>query len=100
VALVLWAALAAAGQPASAPAVAPAGADAPAIRVAPGDWPWWRGPNGDNVAAANQDPPLRWGPTENVVWKSPIPGRGHATPALWGSRIFVPTADDREISVL
>ena len=59
------------------------------------DWPWWRGPNSDAVAAAGQEPPLRWSRTENVVWRVEVPGRGHGSPSIWGERIFLPTADDR-----
>ncbi|MFH1266397.1 MAG: PQQ-binding-like beta-propeller repeat protein [Planctomycetota bacterium] len=58
------------------------------------DWPGWRGPHFDNVAAAPQDPPLRWSETENVIWKAQVPGRGHGSPCLWGERILLPTADD------
>lgn len=74
---------------------APAWDDLPAARPAVDDWPWWRGPNGDNIAAAPQTPPLRWSATENVVWKADVPGRGHGSPSLWGERVFVPTADDK-----
>ena len=65
------------------------------VRPAADDWPWWRGPNFDNIAAA-QAPPLRWSATENVAWKADVPGRGHGSPVLWGGRIFLPTADEKE----
>jgi len=61
---------------------------------ATGNWPWWRGPNRDNIVVDPQDPPTRWSETENVIWKADVPGRGHATPCLWGDRLFLPTADD------
>jgi len=57
------------------------------------DWPWWRGPTLDHVAASGQTPPLRWSETSNVVWKADLPGDGHGTPCLVGRRIFVATAD-------
>ncbi len=41
------------------------------------DWPWWRGPQRNGVADANQKPPLKWSEKENILWKSPVPGRGH-----------------------
>jgi len=59
------------------------------------DWPWWRGPNRDNIAADGQDPPVRWTRTENVLWKAEVPGRGHGSPCLWGEHVFAPTADDQ-----
>ncbi len=38
-------------------------------------WAQWRGPNGQGIATgAYQD---TWSPTENIAWKSAIPGRGH-----------------------
>ena len=73
---------------------APVPDDLPPIRVAADDWPWWRGPKLDNIAAAPQTPPTRWSATENVIWKSDVPGRGHGSPTIWGDRIFLPTADE------
>ncbi len=57
------------------------------------DWPAWRGPTRDGIAAPGQEPPLRWSETENVLWKSPIPGRGHGSPTVVGDRIYLATAD-------
>lgn len=68
--------------------------DLPPIRVAADDWPWWRGPKLDNIAPTPQTPPTHWSVTENVIWKSDVPGRGHGSPAIWGDRIFLPTADE------
>src|SRR5437867_5601118 len=56
----------------------------------PGQWPKWRGPSDDGMAKT--DAPLHWSDTENIKWKTPIPGRGHSSPVLWGDRIFVTTA--------
>jgi outer membrane protein assembly factor BamB len=58
------------------------------------DWPWWRGPNFNNVANSGEDPPREWGEGKNIVWKVPVPGRGHASPTIVGDRIFLTTADD------
>jgi outer membrane protein assembly factor BamB len=38
--------------------------------------------------------PLRWSETENVLWKTKVPGRGHASPTVVGDRIFLATADE------
>src|SRR2546427_12783641 len=56
----------------------------------PGQWPKWRGPTDDGMART--DAPLHWSDTENIKWKSTIPGRGHSSPVLWGDKIFVTTA--------
>ncbi|MBI4477234.1 MAG: PQQ-like beta-propeller repeat protein, partial [Acidobacteria bacterium] len=36
--------------------------------------------------------PDTWSATENVVWKSDVPGRGHSSPIVWSDRIFLTTA--------
>lgn len=57
------------------------------------DWPWWRGPNRDGIADADQKPPLHWNESENVLWKNSIPGRGHGSPTVVGDQVFLATAD-------
>jgi outer membrane protein assembly factor BamB len=73
-----------------------AAAVAPSPASSANDWPWWRGASLDGHAFAQDGPapPLSWSETENVLWKADVPGRGHATPTVWGDRIFVSTADD------
>lgn len=66
----------------------------PPVQPARDDWPWWRGPSRDNKAESGQNLPLRWSPTENVLWKAEVPGRGHGSPCIWGDRIFLSTADE------
>ena len=61
--------------------------------VAPADWPWWRGPTLDGKSR-DQSAPTKWSATENVVWKTAVPGRGHSSPVLWGDRVFLTTADE------
>jgi len=80
---------------AAAPPAALAWDDLAPVRPALQDWPWWRGPNSDNIAAGLQAPPVRWTATENVLWKADVPGRGYGSPCLWGNRLFLPTADDQ-----
>ena len=64
-----------------------------AATAAPADafWPQWRGPLCTG-AAPLADPPQTWSETQNVKWKSPIPGEGDATPVIWGGRVFLLTA--------
>jgi outer membrane protein assembly factor BamB len=56
-------------------------------------WPAWRGPLATGVAPEG-DPPLVWDEADgtNIRWKTPMPGRGHSTPIVWGERIFLTTA--------
>ena len=53
-------------------------------------WGNWRGPEYTGVAPRG-NPPTEW-TAESAAWKTPIPGRGNATPIVWGDRVFVATA--------
>lgn len=55
------------------------------------NWPQWRGPQGQGVSAESSFP-LDWSATSHVAWKTPITGRGHSTPVVWGQRLFLTTA--------
>jgi outer membrane protein assembly factor BamB len=56
------------------------------------EWWSWRGPNGNNIAAAGCTAPTKY-EKENVVWQSPVPGRGHSSPVVAGNSIYLTTAD-------
>ena len=55
------------------------------------NWTQWRGPEA-NGTAPKGDPPITWDKTTNVKWKAALPGRGSATPIVWGNQVFVVTA--------
>lgn len=63
--------------------------------VAGDTWPWWRGPNFNGVADPAEKPPTKWDESTNVVWQTPVPGRGHSSPIVVGDLIFLTTADER-----
>lgn len=54
-------------------------------------WHQWRGPYMTGVSP-HGDPPLEWSETKNIKWKIAIPGKGHASPVIWGDQIFILTA--------
>jgi len=54
-------------------------------------WPQWRGPQMTGLAPS-ATPPVEWSETKNVRWKVEVPGKGSATPVVWGDRIYVLTA--------
>lgn len=60
------------------------------------DWPWWRGPYRNGHAAASARPPVRFGDGEKVLWKTPVPGRGHSSPIVVGGRVYLATADEQK----
>ncbi len=55
------------------------------------NWPAFRGPlmTGEGPGC---HPPTEWSEEKNIKWKVAIPGKGHATPIIWGDRIFIQTA--------
>jgi len=55
------------------------------------DWPGWRGLEREGCAASS-DGPVEWAPDRNVVWKTPISGKGHSSPIVVGDRVVVTTA--------
>lgn len=60
----------------------------------PTDWARWRGPTGNGISA-NQQPVTSWSETENVIWRTKVPGKGHASPVVTDSQIFLATADEQ-----
>ncbi len=62
------------------------------------DWPAWRGAKGDGVADAEQSPPVTWSETKGVLWKTPVPGRGHGSPTVVGNHVYLAIAEvDQEV---
>jgi len=58
------------------------------------NWHRFRGPDGNGVAE-NAKPPVKWsGTSDNLKWKSKIPGKASSSPIVWGDQIFVMTAVD------
>ena len=51
------------------------------------NWPQFRGPNGDGRSQAT-GLPTRWSETENVKWKTAIPGDGYSSPVVFGDQIW------------
>ena len=58
-----------------------------------GEWPGWRGPTGDGVVP-DEKAPLEWSIEKDVKWKVKIPGKGHASPIIWGDELFLVSADE------
>ena len=63
------------------------------------NWPQWRGPKNDGHSA-EKGLPAEWGPDKNVAWKLKLPGAGACTPAVWGDKIFITSADGDDIVLM
>ena len=56
------------------------------------NWPQWRGPFNTGEATSGANPPITWDEDTHIKWKTPLPGRGLSTPAIWNDHIFLTTA--------
>ena len=56
-------------------------------------WPRWRGPSGQGLANGSGYPDT-WSESQNVAWKTAVPGSGNSSPIVWGERIYLTTAYD------
>ncbi|HEU0184260.1 MAG TPA: PQQ-binding-like beta-propeller repeat protein [Blastocatellia bacterium] len=60
------------------------------------NWSQWRGPGGQGVSTET-GVPTEWSETRNIKWKTPIAGRGHSSPVVWGDRVFLTAAIEGDI---
>ena len=51
-------------------------------------WSTWRGPSGAGTAPG-ATPPLTWSDSQNIKWKTKVPGYGFSTPIVWQDKIFL-----------
>ena len=58
--------------------------------LADGNWSQFRGPTGDGHAGGEL--PLKWGETDNIVWKTSIHDLGWSSPVIWKNQVWLTTA--------
>jgi outer membrane protein assembly factor BamB len=61
--------------------------------AAAADWPQFRGPDGQGHSSS-KNVPTSWSESENIAWKTALPGLGWSSPAIQGKQIWVTTALD------
>lgn len=59
--------------------------------VDPGEWPRWRGPEGTGISRATSLPVSWTGESDNVRWRTEVPGWGNSSPIVSHGRVFVTT---------
>jgi outer membrane protein assembly factor BamB len=72
---------------------------AASLPAAAGQWPQWRGPDGDGTSDAT-GLATGWDASTNVQWRLPLPGPGPSTPVLWGDRIFLTAAEGDDLVLM
>lgn len=63
------------------------------VTVGADDWPAFRGPTGQGHSP-ERGLPLAWGESTNVLWKTPVPGRGWSSPVVADGRVWLTTATE------
>jgi outer membrane protein assembly factor BamB len=53
------------------------------------DWPRFRGPAGSGVSEDSGSIPINWSDSENLAWKTQLPGPGLSSPIVVGDRVYV-----------
>jgi len=66
-----------------------------AIPLLAEDWPQFRGPDGEGHST-EKGLPLEWSESKNVLWKTPVAGRGWSSPVVAGGRVWLTTATERQ----
>jgi outer membrane protein assembly factor BamB len=62
-----------------------------APRVLAENWPQFRGPGHQGISTES-GLPLKWSETENIAWKTEIPGQSWSSPIVWNNHVFITTA--------
>ena len=63
-----------------------------------GNWAGWRG-DGTGVSRET-NLPVEWSTEQGVLWKKPLAGAGHSSPVVFGDRLLVTTAYERDDTLL
>ena len=63
------------------------------------NWPQWRGARSDGIST-EKNIPTKWSKSENIAWRTPMPGQAGATPCVWGDRIYATSADKNDLVLL
>jgi len=61
------------------------------------DWPRFRGPTGQGIST-DANLLLHWGLSQNLAWRTPIPGSGWSSPIVFGDHVFLTSTTDEGTS--
>ena len=63
------------------------------------NWPQWRGAKSDGIST-EKNIPTQWTKSENIAWRTPMPGQAGATPCVWDKRIYATSSDGTDLVLL
>lgn len=58
------------------------------------NWPQFKGEGASGVSDS-ENLPISWSATENIAWKTEIPGVGWSSPIVWSDRVFLTTVVEK-----
>lgn len=61
------------------------------------NWMRFRGPTGQGISSET-DLPVRWSGSENIKWKTPLPGKGWSSPIVFEDHVFLTTTTEDGVS--
>ncbi len=64
-----------------------------------GDWPQWRGRSGTGLSTESGIA-TTWSKTQNVAWRTPLPGPAGSTPCIAGKRLFLTTVIEDDLYLM
>ena len=62
------------------------------------NWPGFR--NDGSGISSEKNAPVKWSATENVRWRTALPGKGNASPIVWGDKVFITQAEGPKRTVM
>jgi outer membrane protein assembly factor BamB len=62
-----------------------------------GNWPQFRGPDG-NMAVASASLPEKWSNDTNVIWTAVLEGAGYSSPIVWGNKVIITSAFPEKVN--
>ena len=61
------------------------------------NWMRFRGPTGQGIST-EKELPVTWSPTENIKWKTGLPGKGWSSPIVFEDHIFITASTEEGVS--
>ena len=61
------------------------------------DWSGWRGTHGNGIST-EKEAVLKWGPKQNILWRSDVPGVGRSSAIVVKDRVFLTTGIEEDQS--
>jgi len=62
-----------------------------------GNWPQFRGPDG-NMTLVSANLPVKWDSISGILWTTDLDGAGYSSPVVWGNKVFITSAFPEKVN--